>query len=125
MFSKLGKFLVGALAVLLATAPLVLAQTSGTGPSGQTGPGAAGPGNTGTGTGNMGAQPNRPSTGSEPSTGGDRSGTQSPGQPDSGSTGSRSTAPGEGAVSGQSDPRQGTNNPQSKYLHKNIFISYP
>src|SRR6266403_801695 len=102
MFRKLGKSLVGALAVLFTAAPLVLAQISGTGPSGQSGTGAAGPGNTRTGTGNMGSLPDRPSTGSEPSTGSDRPGTQSPGQVDRGSTGSRPTTPGEGAMSGQS-----------------------
>jgi len=53
MFRKLGKSLAGALAVLFAAAPLVLAQISGTGPSGQADTGPAGPGNTGTGTGNM------------------------------------------------------------------------
>jgi hypothetical protein len=106
MFRKLGKSLVGALAVLFAAAPLVLAQISGTGPSGQTGTGPAGPGNTGTGTGNMGALPERPSTGN------DRPGTQSPGQVDRGSPGSRPTTPGEGAMSGQSDPRRGIDSPR-------------
>ncbi len=105
MFRKLGKSLVGALAVLIAAAPLVLAQISGPGPSGQTGTGPAGPGSTGTGIGNMGAQPERPSTGN------DRAGTQSPGQVDRGSTGSRPTTPGEGAMSGQSDPRKGIDSP--------------
>jgi eukaryotic-like serine/threonine-protein kinase len=105
MLRKLGKSLVGALAVLFAAAPLVLAQISGTGPSGQTGTGPAGPGNTGTGPGNMGSLPDRPSTGSE------RSGTQSPGQADSGSIGSRPATPGEGSMSGQSDPRKGIDSP--------------
>ena len=113
MFRKLGKALVGALAVFVAAAPLVLAQISGTGPSGQTGTGPAGPGNTRTGTGNMGSQPDRPSTGSEPSTETNRPGTPSPGQGDRGSTGSRPTTPGEGSMSGQSDARKGIDSPRS------------
>jgi hypothetical protein len=58
MFRTLGKSLVSA-AVLFAAAPLVLAQISGTGSSGQTGTGAAGPGNTGMRTGNMETLPER------------------------------------------------------------------